>query len=367
MINLLHSNIVNNCDTPKPWGLYFQDSATPQMEGLVELHDNIMYYLVIVLFGVGWILISIVRNYISTKSPISHKYLNHGKLVPAQKCFKFNINCIRFYSTSSSNVNCAKIYEEAFSMRKFIIKDNKNMSGIYKWRNKITKDIYLGQSIDFAKRFLKYFHLSYLKNRETLVISRALIKYGYSNFSLEILEYCDIDHLTETEQYYFDKLNPRYNTLKIAGSSLGHKHSHETKTQISLALNGVYVKGKSPLYGSTHLEETKALMSLKKSGSNNPQFGKTHNEDTKELMNAPQKKALGRKHSLETLLSMSASRGYYVNIHEKCDSDGFKLIGSFVSIRRAAKFLDISGSTVKRYINSGELYKDRYKFTGQPS
>jgi len=48
------------------------------MEGLVELHDNIMYYLVIILFGVGWILLSIVKNYISTKSPISHKYLNHG-------------------------------------------------------------------------------------------------------------------------------------------------------------------------------------------------------------------------------------------------------------------------------------------------
>jgi heme/copper-type cytochrome/quinol oxidase subunit 2 len=81
MINLLYSNIINSCDTPKPWGLYFQDSATPQMEGLVELHDNIMFYLVIILFGVGWILISIVRNYTSTKSPISHKYLNHGTLI----------------------------------------------------------------------------------------------------------------------------------------------------------------------------------------------------------------------------------------------------------------------------------------------
>jgi len=68
-------------DAPSPWGIYFQDSATPQMEGLVELHDNIMYYLVIILFGVGWILLSIVRNYINTKSPISHKYLNHGTLI----------------------------------------------------------------------------------------------------------------------------------------------------------------------------------------------------------------------------------------------------------------------------------------------
>jgi len=68
-------------DAPSPWGIYFQDSATPQMEGLVELHDNIMYYLVIILFGVGWILLSIVRNYVSTSSPVSHKYLNHGTLI----------------------------------------------------------------------------------------------------------------------------------------------------------------------------------------------------------------------------------------------------------------------------------------------
>ena len=40
------------------------------MEGLIELHDNIMFYLVIILFGVGWILVSIVRNYINNKSPL---------------------------------------------------------------------------------------------------------------------------------------------------------------------------------------------------------------------------------------------------------------------------------------------------------
>jgi cytochrome c oxidase subunit 2 len=106
MLNLFYSNIFN-CDTPRPWGLYFQDSATPQMEGLVELHDNIMFYLVIILFGVGWIMISIVRNYTHEKSPISHKYLNHGKCVPTLKCFKYKCSylnnkvssTIRTYST----------------------------------------------------------------------------------------------------------------------------------------------------------------------------------------------------------------------------------------------------------------------------
>ena len=72
---------VFNSDAPRPWGLYFQDSATPQMEGLIELHDNILFYLVIILFAVGWILVSIIKNYTNTESPISHKYLNHGTLI----------------------------------------------------------------------------------------------------------------------------------------------------------------------------------------------------------------------------------------------------------------------------------------------
>ena len=66
-------------DAPEPWGVFFQDNATPQMEGLEELHNNIMYYLAIILFAVTWILISIILNY--TKSKISNKYINHGTLV----------------------------------------------------------------------------------------------------------------------------------------------------------------------------------------------------------------------------------------------------------------------------------------------
>ena len=69
------------CDAPRAWGLYFQDSASPQMEALVELHDNIMYYLVAILFSVGWIQGAIIRNFDSSKSPISNKYLNHGTLI----------------------------------------------------------------------------------------------------------------------------------------------------------------------------------------------------------------------------------------------------------------------------------------------
>lgn len=68
-------------DTPRPWGIYFQDSGTPQMEGLTELHDNIMFYLVIILFAVAWILLSVMKSFNHNVSPIAYKYTNHGTLV----------------------------------------------------------------------------------------------------------------------------------------------------------------------------------------------------------------------------------------------------------------------------------------------
>jgi cytochrome c oxidase subunit 1 len=79
--SMFFSNFFLKLDAPTSWGIYFQDSATPQMEGLIELHDIIMYYLIVILFGVGWIMFSIVYNFINTKSPMSHKYLNHGTLI----------------------------------------------------------------------------------------------------------------------------------------------------------------------------------------------------------------------------------------------------------------------------------------------
>jgi len=80
-LNLDFSSVEITTDTPRPWGIYFQDSATPQMEGIEELHNNILYYLAIIMFAVTWIAVSIVKNYRANKSRIAHKYLNHGTLV----------------------------------------------------------------------------------------------------------------------------------------------------------------------------------------------------------------------------------------------------------------------------------------------
>jgi group I intron endonuclease len=62
--------------------------------------------------------------------------------------------------------------------------------------------------------------MSYITNprRHKTVINNALIKYGYSNFKLDIIEYTSPKNAVASEQHYLDLLNPGYNLLKIAGS-----------------------------------------------------------------------------------------------------------------------------------------------------
>nr|YP_010257021.1 cytochrome c oxidase subunit 2 [Saprochaete fungicola]QUV75102.1 cytochrome c oxidase subunit 2 [Saprochaete fungicola] len=63
-------------DVPKPWGMYFQDSATAIAEGIIETHDIIMFYMVIVTTTVTYITFSIITTFGSNR--ISYKYTIHG-------------------------------------------------------------------------------------------------------------------------------------------------------------------------------------------------------------------------------------------------------------------------------------------------
>lgn len=43
-------------DSSRPWQLFFQDSATPVMEGIINLHHDLMFFLIFILFFVFIIL-----------------------------------------------------------------------------------------------------------------------------------------------------------------------------------------------------------------------------------------------------------------------------------------------------------------------
>jgi hypothetical protein len=89
---------------------------------------------------------------------------------------------------------------------------------------------YIGSSVNLNKRLREYLNINYLEQNLSMGICRALLKYGYSNFQFEILEYCECSKCLEREDYYLNLLNPEYNVSRKAGAPMyGRLHSEESK------------------------------------------------------------------------------------------------------------------------------------------
>ena len=116
-----------------------------------------------------------------------------------------------------------------------------------------------------------------------MLIHKALLKYGYSRFSLDILEYCDTSILIQREQYYIDLLKPEYNILQVAGSLLGYKHTEES-------LQKMREKASNPSEETIAKLREKALGRIYKTSEETKiklskiMQGKTHTEETKQKL-----------------------------------------------------------------------------------
>lgn len=64
-------------DMPTPWAIGFQDVGSPTFYGLLELHDHILFYLVIVLVLVSWFLLR--GMFMNNKIVYAHHF--HGHLI----------------------------------------------------------------------------------------------------------------------------------------------------------------------------------------------------------------------------------------------------------------------------------------------
>jgi group I intron endonuclease len=142
----------------------------------------------------------------------------------------------------------------------------------------------VGSAKNLTHRLMNYYSNRFLTKelaRNRSIISSALLKYNYSNFSLDILEYCELNVLLLREQYYIDSLICEYNISKIAGSRLGCKHTPETllkfKTRklstealinLKLAKRG-YTPPWTPLRKENHLTATGHITIVKDINTNN--------------------------------------------------------------------------------------------------
>ena len=248
-----------------------------------------------------------------------------------------------------STIELSMSYLHLAEIQKIIKEELKGKSGIYGFLSKTNSKLYIGSSIKLNMRFDD--HINGFSSN--ILLQRAINKYNLQDFIFIVFEYCEPKELISREQFYINSLEPEYNILKIAGSSLGFIHTEESKAKMSSAQKNIDRSGENNPRGmldkphsektktliSLHMsgkivsKETKALISLANSGSTHPMFGKMHTTEAKE--------------------KISATQGTAVFIY---DSEGL-LVNTFSSARKAAEYFNTSHITIMRYIKNGRQFK----------
>jgi cytochrome c oxidase subunit 2 len=68
------------CDSPEPWQMSFQEAATPTMEGIINLHNDIMAIIVFILVFVCWMLGRTLYLFSSSRNKTPSKTV-HGMVI----------------------------------------------------------------------------------------------------------------------------------------------------------------------------------------------------------------------------------------------------------------------------------------------
>lgn len=226
----------------------------------------------------------------------------------------------------SPNDNFAMFFENVQSNKRDIYKQLKGKAGIYLFINKMNGDKYVGSSITLSKRMASHFYHANSSKGTKILFYRAMRKYKLENFSLAILEFCNSDIIvcSDLEQKWIDYYKPRYNILKIAGSSSGFRHSIDTINK----LKELFKKENHPKYGSVASAETRQAIS-----DGIKEFYRTHTHPAKGL-----KGVLSRQYGIN---------GKFVFCYSKT---GKELI--FPSINGAKQHFKVRWTTIKQSIDT---------------
>jgi len=191
-----------------------------------------------------------------------------------------------------------------------------SISGVYICINLFNSNMYVG-SASLAGMYRRFRGHLYLAKGGSILVNRAVKKYGIKNFAFIVIETVSADKLNckntllTLEQKYMDLLKPIYNILKTAGSVMNLKWTLKSKEKFRLSI----------INNKDRISKFKALQLCKKVS-----------EETKELM---RKAALNRIVSEETRLKMSKNNAKSVKFTAYINNTVFK---QFTSIADAADF-----------------------------
>lgn len=240
----------------------------------------------------------------------------------------------------------------------------RSKAGIYIFTHKITNSKYVGSSNDLSRRFKQYFEKNVLFNNKTTGLLLPLIeKEGFEAFTLEIIvipsSYPKYSHCF-LEQYYLLDKEFSLNTQKIVNFRVNQGYK-------------IYLYDldyKILYYTSNSLNEFCADLgihpsSYKKCIANNSPFlnffrisnilktkAKSVNLSYFEV------RELIIKHRKESLDKLRLSYGKVIEVFDKETNDTM----TFTSIVKASYRFGTSRTTIRNYITSGKLYKNRYHF-----
>ena len=194
---------------------------------------------------------------------------------------------------------------------------------IYKITCLVSGKIYVGRTQQkLSKRIYKH---KYEAKRGRPGVDAAIAKYGWENFTVEVIETCPIDQLNDREIFWIRELDSKapngYNLTDGGEGCTGYKHTAESCAKISanhhdvsgeknpnygkktppevcakISANHADVKGeKNPNYGKPLSKEQRAAISVRMSGENNPFFGKHRSPETCTKISASLKATLAKK------------------------------------------------------------------------
>lgn len=137
------------------------------------------------------------------------------------------------------------------NIKKEILNNTRNLSGVYMIINKITKDYYIGSAATnrFYSRFCN--HIIYFRGSKILKL--AVKKYDLKHFAFLVLElYPNVvtkeinKELLDLEDKYLNLLLPNYNLLTEAGSSFGYKHTEIDRKK----MKNIYTEARRNMIGN---------------------------------------------------------------------------------------------------------------------
>ena len=146
---------------------------------------------------------------------------------------------------------------------------------IYRIENLINSKEYVGCTIYPIKKRFEEHSWRCLNTDSNTKLCNSMRKYGIENFTIELIEECDIDKIYKREKFFINELktfNLGLNSTIGGEGCLGYKHSKEIREKISKIIkDGRSHKGKTyvEIYGDRMLEEKiNRQESVKKSWEN---------------------------------------------------------------------------------------------------